>query len=74
MASLTYAACLSKIREHRALERECRDLADAYLYLSRTLPREYEDAADGHRETAREYAGVAWDMRRAMRPSRRMAA
>lgn len=71
---MTYTDCLSKIREHRALARDCQRMSDAYLYLSAYMCREYEEAAEGHRETAREYTGLAWDIRAALRPSRRMAA
>lgn len=70
---LTYTDCLSKVREHRRMAAWCELRSNESLYSSAYLCREYEELAAGHRETAREYAGVAWDMRAAMR-GRRMAA
>ena len=71
---LTYTACLNAIRHNRRMAAWCELRSNESLYSSAYLCREYEELAAGHRETAREYAGVAWAMRAALRPSRRMAA
>jgi hypothetical protein len=71
---LTYTDCLNAIRHHRREAAWCEERSNESLYSSAYLCRQYEELAAGHRETAREYAQCAWDMRAAMRPSRRMAA
>lgn len=71
---MAYTDCINTIRHHRREAAWCERRSNESLYSSAYLCREYEELAAGHRETAREYAGLAWEMRAGRRPSRRMAA